>query len=79
MMKKNERRRGNFRGSAGPFPRPTAARVAAGDSLVACAAELKLSYETARNRLKANFAKTNVHRQAELVALFARLLSGDGG
>ena len=37
--------------------------------------DLKITKETARFHLKRVFAKTGVRRQAELVALFARLLS----
>ena len=36
------------------------------------ARELKISQETARNQLKAVFAKTNTHRQSELVALLSQ-------
>jgi DNA-binding CsgD family transcriptional regulator len=34
---------------------------------------LNIAYETARNQLKAIYAKTETHRQSELVALLARL------
>jgi len=37
--------------------------------------DLNITKETARFHLKRIFAKTGVRRQAELVALFARLLS----
>jgi DNA-binding CsgD family transcriptional regulator len=37
------------------------------------ARELKISRETARNQLKSVFAKTNTHRQSELVALLLQL------
>ena len=37
------------------------------------ARELKISQETARNQLKAVFAKTNTHRQSELVALLLQV------
>lgn len=50
--------------------------VAGGGMLEAVSAELGISYATARNQLKAVFAKTGTHRQAELVTLFARLLNG---
>jgi DNA-binding CsgD family transcriptional regulator len=53
-----------------------ASRLAAGDCLETVADELGVAYETARNQLKAIFAKTETHRQAELVALLARLLAG---
>jgi DNA-binding CsgD family transcriptional regulator len=38
------------------------------------AQELKISRETARNQLKAVFAKTNTHRQSELVALLLQVV-----
>jgi DNA-binding CsgD family transcriptional regulator len=53
-----------------------AARLAAGETIDAVAGELGIAKETARNQLKSIFAKTGVRRQAELVALFARLLGG---
>jgi DNA-binding CsgD family transcriptional regulator len=37
------------------------------------ARELKIARETARNQLKAVFAKTNTHRQSELVALLMQV------
>ena len=37
------------------------------------ARELKISRETARNQLKSVFAKTNTHRQSELVALLMQV------
>jgi DNA-binding CsgD family transcriptional regulator len=37
------------------------------------ARELKISRETARNQLKSVFAKTNTHRQSELVALLMQI------
>ena len=37
------------------------------------ARELKISRETARNQLKSVFAKTNTHRQSELVALLSQV------
>jgi DNA-binding CsgD family transcriptional regulator len=37
------------------------------------ARELKISRETARNQLKSFFAKTNTHRQSELVALLMQV------
>jgi DNA-binding CsgD family transcriptional regulator len=37
------------------------------------ARELKISRDTARNQLKAVFAKTNTHRQSELVALLMQV------
>lgn len=50
-----------------------AALVATGASPEQAAAELQLSRDTVRNQLKAVFAKTDTHRQAELVALLSRL------
>lgn len=52
-----------------------AARLACGEPLEAIADDLNVAKETARFHLKRIFAKTGVRRQAELVALFARLLS----
>jgi DNA-binding CsgD family transcriptional regulator len=37
------------------------------------ARELKISRETARNQLKSVFAKTDTHRQSELVALLLQV------
>ncbi len=53
-----------------------AARIALGDPLETIAEELGLTKETSRNQLKNVFQKTGVHRQAELAAIFARLLTG---
>lgn len=47
--------------------------MASGASLDRAAEELGIARETARNQLKAVFAKTDTHRQSELVALLARL------
>lgn len=49
-----------------------AARIAAGRSLKEAAEELRISIGTARNYVKATFAKTGTKRQAELVALLWR-------
>ena len=38
------------------------------------AQELKISRETARNQLKSVFAKTDTHRQSELVALLLQVV-----
>lgn len=58
---------------------PAEARLAAcigtGVSLEAAADSLSVSKETARSQLKQVFAKTDTHRQAELVALLAGIVS----
>lgn len=51
-----------------------AMRLASGVSLETAAESLHVSKETARVQLKAIFGKLDVHRQAEMVALVARLL-----
>jgi DNA-binding CsgD family transcriptional regulator len=56
-----------------------AMHLAAGEALDAAADTLGIAKETARVQLKAVFAKLDLHRQAELVALMARLLSGGAG
>lgn len=50
-----------------------AARLMSGDGINAAAIALGVSRETARTQLKAVFAKTNTHRQAELATLVTRL------
>jgi DNA-binding CsgD family transcriptional regulator len=50
-----------------------AARLAFGESLRRIADDHKVSIVTTRAQLKAVFAKTGTHRQAELVALVNRL------
>ena len=50
-----------------------AAALSDGSTLVQAAKALNISWETARTQLKAVFAKTNTHRQSELVALLSRL------
>jgi DNA-binding CsgD family transcriptional regulator len=50
-----------------------AQRLASGEALEDAASHLAISKHTARVQLKAVFAKLNVHRQAELVALLAQL------
>lgn len=50
-----------------------ATRVASGEHLDHVADEIGIAYQTARNQMQAIFAKTDTHRQAEIVALFARL------
>jgi DNA-binding CsgD family transcriptional regulator len=47
--------------------------IADGTSLEDAARELAISRETARSHLKVVFAKTDTHRQSELVALLSRL------
>ncbi len=50
-----------------------ARRIASGEELKVAADQLGICYETARCQLKAVFYKTDTHRQAELVALLARV------
>jgi DNA-binding CsgD family transcriptional regulator len=47
--------------------------IARGAPPVIAARELKISRETARNQLKSVFAKTDTHRQSELVALLLQV------
>ena len=47
--------------------------IARGASPKIAARELKISRETARNQLKSVFAKTDTHRQSELVALILQV------
>jgi DNA-binding CsgD family transcriptional regulator len=51
-----------------------AAVIAAGISPEQAAEELGIARETARTQLKAIYAKTDTHRQGELIALLSRLL-----
>ena len=51
-----------------------ATQLAFGSSLETVADEFGIAKETARSQLKSIFAKTGVHRQAELVAMLAKLL-----
>jgi len=51
--------------------------IATGKSLDVLADELSISTQTARHELKSVFAKLNVHRQPELVALLSLLLPVD--
>ena len=51
-----------------------ASRLAAGEKLEVAAKELSIAPDTGRNQLKSIFAKTGVHRQAELVAMLAVFL-----
>ncbi|WP_245433356.1 hypothetical protein [Mesorhizobium sp. WSM3866] len=48
--------------------------MSTGEPLETVADRCRISYQTARNELKAVFAKTGTHRQAELVSLLTRLL-----
>jgi DNA-binding CsgD family transcriptional regulator len=50
-----------------------AVHLTTGQELPALARDLGVAHETARNQLKAVFAKTGVHHQAGLVALLTRL------
>ena len=47
--------------------------IARGASPEIAAGDLKISRETARNQLKSVFAKTDTHRQSELVALILQV------
>ncbi|MER9124256.1 helix-turn-helix transcriptional regulator [Mesorhizobium sp. M0959] len=49
-----------------------AGMLAGGDCLITIAEHLSITYETARNQLKAVFAKTETHRQSDLMALLSR-------
>jgi DNA-binding CsgD family transcriptional regulator len=51
-----------------------ASQLAFGNSLEGAADQFGIAKETARSHLKSIFAKTGVHRQAELVAVLAKLL-----
>jgi DNA-binding CsgD family transcriptional regulator len=51
-----------------------ATQLAFGESLEKVADQLGIAKETARSQLKSIFAKTGAHRQAELVAVLAKLL-----
>jgi DNA-binding CsgD family transcriptional regulator len=53
-----------------------AMQLASGRKLESAADELGIAYETARSHLKLVLAKTDTRRQAELVALMARMLPG---
>jgi len=47
--------------------------IAGGTSLEGAARRFGIARETARNQVKAVFAKTDTHKQSELVSLLARL------
>jgi len=51
-----------------------ATQLALGNSLESVADQFGIAKETARSQLKSIFAKTGVHRQAELVVVPAKLL-----
>jgi DNA-binding CsgD family transcriptional regulator len=51
-----------------------AALIASGLLLEDAAQKLEIARETARNQLKAIFAKTGTHRQSELVGLVMRMI-----
>jgi DNA-binding CsgD family transcriptional regulator len=51
------------------------AQLASGEALEQVADRLGIAKETSRTQLKSIFAKTGVHRQAELVAMMATLLN----
>jgi DNA-binding CsgD family transcriptional regulator len=53
-------------------------RLVSGETLPDIAAALDVTIATLRTQLKSMFAKTQTHRQAELVALLARLAPGTG-
>ncbi|SHL08465.1 DNA-binding transcriptional regulator, CsgD family [Bradyrhizobium lablabi] len=52
------------------------AQLALGESLETASEGLGIAKETSRSQLKSIFVKTGVRRQAELVAMLARLLNG---
>jgi DNA-binding CsgD family transcriptional regulator len=57
-----------------PSEAKVACIIARGASPGIAAGELKISRETARNQLKSVFAKTDTHRQSELVALLLQVV-----
>ena len=56
------------------FDATNATQLALGESLENVADQFGIAKETARSQLKSIFTKTGVHRQAELVAVLAKLL-----
>ena len=56
-----------------PAEAKLAAIIATGSSPERAAQQLGIARETARNQLKAVFAKTDTHRQSELVAVLSRI------
>jgi DNA-binding CsgD family transcriptional regulator len=60
--------------SLSPAEAKLAQHLVSGESIEAIAEDLGIAYETARNQLKSIFAKTDTHRQAELVGLLTRVL-----
>jgi DNA-binding CsgD family transcriptional regulator len=61
-----------------PAQAAVAAHLAEGESLEHIAARLRISLHTARDHLKAVFAKTNTARQSQLVALLTRTVAALG-
>jgi DNA-binding CsgD family transcriptional regulator len=62
-----------------PAEAKLAAIIARGESPEQAAEQLGIARETARNQLKSVFAKTDTHRQTELVALLSQIKIGDYG
>ncbi|MBZ9963731.1 helix-turn-helix transcriptional regulator [Mesorhizobium sp. BR1-1-2] len=50
--------------------------ISLGETVERSADQLGVCYETARNHLKAIFAKTDTHRQGELVSMLAKMATG---
>jgi DNA-binding CsgD family transcriptional regulator len=58
-----------------PAEAKLAQHLASGESVEQIASRLGIAYETARNQLKSVLAKTETHRQSNLVSLLARVLT----
>jgi DNA-binding CsgD family transcriptional regulator len=58
-----------------PAEAKLASRLATGEAVETASEKLGIVLGTARNQLKSIFVKIGVHRQAELVALLAAMLS----
>ncbi|QRM35116.1 helix-turn-helix transcriptional regulator [Microvirga sp. VF16] len=58
-----------------PAEAKLARHLVSGESIEAVATHLGIAYETARNQLKSVLAKTDTHRQAELVGLLTRIVA----
>lgn len=58
-----------------PAEAKLAQNLVSGESVEATAEHSGIAYETARNQLKSIFAKTDTHRQSELVGLLTRLMT----